>query len=796
VSADESAFYSASDNELAALIATLHATGQRLEELTGGEVDAVIGRDGVPFLLRRTQDELRLREVARQAAILNALPAHIALIDNQGVIVSFNRAWQEFAETNGLPVPTYGTGIDYLATCDKGNESWEAAEGIRSVLAGDASGFSIEYPCHSPTQQRWFLMTVSPTSVNATNGAVIMHLDITERTLAQIGIKRLNRVYAVLREINALIVHVRDRGELFRESCRIAIETAGFRMAMVAVLDRETGKVVPVASSGKNEDLMAVITTTLSFEGTASTSMVSRAIREKNAIVSNNCLDDPQLILGNRYIQAGIGSLVVLPLLLEDRACGVLALYATETDFFHREELELLQELATNIAFAVDHIDKQEQLDRLACYDQLTGLANHHLFLERLTQCTRGAADNGQRLALFLIDLERFKDINDGLGQDAGDALLLQVGGWLTHHLGDVYRVARIGADHFAVVLPEEKHAGDLAQQLETMIEGLLGHPFWLNGDIYRIAAKFGVAIFPDDGDTAAILFKNAEAALKKAKVDGQRHLFYTQKMTETVAQRLNLENQLRQALDKKEFVLHYQPKVNLGSGEITGVEALIRLNDPRTGLVPPGVFIPILEETGLIFEVGLWALRQSLQDYLRWRSAGLNAVRIAVNVSPLQLRHPGFLAMIERIVAIDAHAAEGLELEITEGAIMGDMKQAIFCLQAVRALGISVAIDDFGTGFSSLGYLSKLPIDTLKIDRMFVTGMATDSQGLSLVSTIINLAHSLQLKVVAEGVETEEESRLLRLLKCDEMQGHVFSKPVPTDVLEEKFLARPPHTQ
>jgi EAL domain-containing protein (putative c-di-GMP-specific phosphodiesterase class I) len=299
--------------------------------------------------------------------------------------------------------------------------------------------------------------------------------------------------------------------------------------------------------------------------------------------------------------------------------------------------------------------------------------------------------------------------------------------------------------------------------------------------------------MFPDDGTDAAILFMNAEAALKKAKLEGHRHLFYTQKMTETVAKRLNLENQLRQALDKEEFVLHYQPKVNLASGEITGVEALIRWNDPRTGLVPPDLFIPTLEETGLIYDVGLWALHQALRDYLRWRDAGLHAVRIAVNVSPLQMRHPRFIAVIEQIVASDPRAAQGLELEITEGMIMGDMPQAISSLQAIRALGISIAIDDFGTGFSSLGYLSKLPIDTLKIDRMFIIDMATDQQGLSLVSTIINLAHSLQLKVVAEGVETEEQSHLLRLLKCDEMQDFLFSKPAAVEALEEKFLARLP---
>ncbi len=267
-------------------------------------------------------------------------------------------------------------------------------------------------------------------------------------------------------------------------------------------------------------------------------------------------------------------------------------------------------------------------------------------------------------------------------------------------------------------------------------------------------------------------MFKNAEAALKKAKASGARYLFYTKKMTEAVADNLTLENQLRHAIDNEEFVLYYQPKVNLASGKVTSAEALIRWNDPHTGLVPPDRFIPILEETGLIHEVGRWALHQAIADNLRWRNAGLAAVRIAVNVSPLQLRDPGFIDEIEQGIAIDAHAAEGLELEITESMIMEDIEHNIATLQAIRAMGITIAIDDFGTGFSSLNYLAKLPMDTLKIDRSFVIEMAAP-EGLALVSTIIIVAHALKLKVVAEGVETEEQSRQLRSLNCDEMQGY-----------------------
>jgi diguanylate cyclase (GGDEF)-like protein/PAS domain S-box-containing protein len=618
--------------------------------------------------------------------------------------------------------------------------------------------------------------------------------DITERKRAVISIKRLNRVYAVLSGINSLIVRVRDRDELFREACRIAVEEGGFRMSLIAIVDQTVMKIDPVASAGKSEELLSAIKGILSSSDTAPNTMAAQAIREKKVVVSNDSQKDPRVLVGKLYADAGVLSMAVLPLMVADEAVGVLALYASEREFFHEEEMKLLTELASDIAFAIDHLDKQARLDYLAYYDVLTGLANRTLFLERMAQYMRSAVSAGHQLALFLVDLERFKNINDSLGWPAGDDLLKQVAQWLTRNTaGDVNLLARVGVDHFAVVMPVVQKEGSLTRLLDQWIEAVKNHPFRLNDAVFRIAFKVGVALFPDEGADADTLFKNAEAALKKAKASGERYLFHTQTMTSSVADQLTLENQLRQALDKGEFVLHYQPKVNLASGRMTSAEALIRWNDPRTGLVPPGRFIPILEETGMIYEVGRWALRQAIEDCLRWRAAGLAAVRIAVNVSPLQLRNRGFIAEIEQAIAIDAHAPAGLELEITESLIMEDVKHSIASLQAIRAMGISIAIDDFGTGFSSLSYLAKLPVDTLKIDRSFVIAMTTDAQGLALVSTIISLAHALKLKVVAEGVETEEQARLLRLLSCDEMQGYLFSKPVPSDIFETKFLTLPP---
>ena len=879
---------------------------------------------------RRLQElaDLRHAEAARQAVILNALPANIALLDAGGFIVSVNEGWQRFAGTNALIDPDFGMGLDYLAVCDSAQgadsaEARRAAGGIRSVLDGSARTYSLEYPCHSPLEQRWFLMTVTPLSDERLEGAVIMHLDtteqkrmkdelvaserrfselldtvelislmldgegrvtycndfflkltgwpreqvmgkdwismfipmadeasmreqlagqlsgslpqvphesriqtvsgdlrrikwdntvlrsadgrvigtasigddITDRKEAEARIVYLNRVYAVLSGINTLIVRATSRDQLFAEACAIAVDAGGFLMSLIALVDPETSQIAPVASAGMDEETFGSIKRVLSTPGSRSTAMIAQAIRSQAAVVSNAAADDPKSLVGSQQGNSTVRSLAALPLVVAGSVVGVLALYAGESEFFHEEELKLLNELAGDIAFAIDHIQKQEKLDYFAYYDALTGLANRSLFLDRTAQHIRSAAAAGGKLAVFLIDIERFKNINDSLGQPQGDELLRQVAAWLTQRTGDASSLARIGADHFALVLPVIRPEGNIERLLEKTQDAFLEHPFHLNGAILRVSTKVGAALFPNDGADADAVLKNAEAALKKAKAEGNRYLFYNARMTSTVAGRVTLETQLRQALEKEEFVLHYQPKINLATGKLTSAEALIRWNDPRTGLVPPGRFIPILEETGLIYEVGRWAMGQAIADYLRWQDANLPAVPIAVNVSPLQLRNRGFVAEIERVTGVHLYAAKGLELEITESLIMEDVKHSITSLNAIRTLGVTVAIDDFGTGFSSLSYLSKLPVDTLKIDRSFVLDMMEGPAGLSLVSTIIGLAHSLKLKVVAEGVETEDQSRLLRLLNCDEMQGFLFSKPVPAALFESRFLAAPPAT-
>ena len=614
--------------------------------------------------------------------------------------------------------------------------------------------------------------------------------DITERQQAEARIAYLNRVYAVLSGINSLIVRVRDRDELFRGACRIATRQGSFPLAMIGIVDRSAMKIVTVALEGKDPWVVTAIQSLLAVREGSVNVMVEEAIRTHLPVIANDSQNDPRVAFRAKHAELGCGSMVILPLIVGEEVACVVALYAKERDFFHEEEMRLLTELAGDIGYAIEHIETQERFDYLAYFDALTGLANRDLFLERLAGRMRSATIQDQPFGLLLVDLERFKNINDTLGQAAGDELLRLVADWLKDHVGDSDLLARYWADHFAVVLPNFGGETDLELLVEDMMSKLIGHSFHLNDTVFRIAAKIGIAIYPQDGNDAATLFKHAEVALKKAKGAGDKYLFYAQRMTETVAGRLTLENQMRQALDREQFTLYYQPKVSIATGKLTGAEALIRWNDPTTGLVPPARFIPILEETGLIYEVGRWALHKAIDDYLKWSRAGLSLLPIAVNVSPLQLRHRDFVSDVKRAISVDSAASCALDLEITESMVMQDYKHNIDSLRAIRDMGIGIAIDDFGMGFSSLSYLAKLPVDTLKIDRTFTVDMVSGREGLALVTTIISLAHTLNLKVVAEGVESDEQLRLLRSLNCDEYQGYLYCKPLPAEIFATRYLA------
>jgi len=482
--------------------------------------------------------------------------------------------------------------------------------------------------------------------------------------------------------------------------------------------------------------------------------------------------------------------------------CAVAVWYTLERrDLFASEpQNELLLMLLTFISMVVttglvlvtvvderrrtiDELRKRH--DAVVQYDSLTGLANRTLFHERLAQNVRAADRERERFAVCIFDVDRFKTVNYTFGREAGDSLLKEIARRMVQSVGDSALLARISANGFALMITSVQSDENAARKVEQMLHACFDPPFSVGQQELRISAKAGLALFPDDGIKDDALFANAEAACKNAKETGDRYLFYTERMNAAVAENLGLENKLRLALERNEFVLHYQPKVELATGHMVGVEALIRWQSPERGLIPPMQFIPLMEETGLILEVGAWALKRAALDHREWVGQGLPAPRVAVNVSAIQLRQRQFVSVVSEAIS-QGVTPQAIDLEITESLLMGDIAGNIEKLRALRALGVRVAIDDFGTGHSSLAYLAKLPVDALKIDRSFIITMLQNVDTMTLVSTIISLAHALKLEVVAEGVESEDQVKVLRLLRCDEMQGYLYSRPLPAEKLVE----------
>jgi diguanylate cyclase (GGDEF)-like protein len=619
--------------------------------------------------------------------------------------------------------------------------------------------------------------------------------DISERRQQALKIDKLSRVRAVTGEINSLIVRVRDRQELFAGACRIAVEHGGFGIAWIGACDARALEVTPVASAGLDEGLLMSGKTPVRADSPQGGNLVAVAVRERRAAVNNDIAADAH-VGGRRRQEAvrrGCRSAAVLPLVVDGEVYGNLSLYAKEAGFFDDEELALLAGLAENIAFALEHMARQERLDFLSFYDALTGLPNRTLFLDRAGQQLRARGGEPLMVALVLFDIERFQYINETLGRRGGDELLKVLAQRLQDAFSGSDYLARIGSNAFGVVIRGIRDAAGLAHAVEDRVLGCLREPFRAGEAELRLTAKAGIAVYPADGDDADILFRNAEAALKRAKDTGERYLFYAADMHARAVHVLSMETRLRKAVEARQFLLHYQPKIALASGAISGMEALIRWQDPEGGLVAPGAFIPVLEQTGLILDAGRWALRQALADYRQWTARGCSPPRVAVNVSAIQLQHRDFVDTVADAVREAGDLTGALEIEVTESLLMRDMQASVRKLSTLRGMGIHVAMDDFGTGYSSLSYLARLPINLVKIDRSFIGGMTTSDQDRAIVTTILALAKSLGLKVVAEGVETAEQARLLSALGCDEAQGFLYSKPVAAGEMERLLLACAP---
>lgn len=442
----------------------------------------------------------------------------------------------------------------------------------------------------------------------------------------------------------------------------------------------------------------------------------------------------------------------------------------------------------------------EEQIRFLAYRDGLTGLGNRALFQERLRAALAHSRRHGTPFGILLLDLDRFQRINDTLGHTVGDRLLRGVADRLVRGVRDSDLVARselpsaisrFGGDEFTILLTEVRDAHALGRVARRLLESL-AEPFHLEGHEVVITGSLGIAAWPGDGADAEILLRNADAAMYHAKGQGRNnHQYYADSMNAASLDRLLLESRLRGALERDELRVFYQPKVAAWDGRVTGVEALLRWHDPQEGVVGPDRFIPVAEETGLIRAIGAWVLRQSCEDRVRWSAAGLPEVPVSVNLSPSQLRGGTLPEEIAAVIDATGIRPSLLELEITESMLLDDEQRAAHMLAELRERGAQVAVDDFGTGYSSLRYLRRLPVDALKIDRSFVTGIESQAGDAELCAAIVSMGRALGLRVVAEGVETEGQRERLRAWGCDELQGFLFARPAPSEVFERWWRER-----
>jgi diguanylate cyclase (GGDEF)-like protein len=612
--------------------------------------------------------------------------------------------------------------------------------------------------------------------------------------------ERLTRMLAALSATNEAIVRATSRPELFELVCEAAASGGKFTLTTIVLVRPDSDLLDVVAAAGPTANSARQATISSSEARPEGRGLCGQAIRSRRASIINDYLADPRASAFHDAARLdGTNSGASFPLLTHGDVVGVMSFMAVEKDTFTPEFAELLQRLVDNVSFALENFDRadektkaDERIEYLASHDSLTSLPNREMFNGLLRRAIDAGARYQRQFALLFIDLDRFKVINDSLGHDAGDMLLVEIAGRLRRALRSSDVVARLGGDEFVVILEEAAERREV-ERVASEVLSVLSQPLLLSGHECHTTASIGIAMYPSDGTDLQTLTKNADMAMYLAKEDGKNGFrFFSKEIKTQSIERLRLESALRRALERNQFSLHYQPKIDMESRQITGVEALLRWDHPELGPVSPGQFIPLAEETGLIVPIGRWVLREACAQNMAWQRRGLRPVTMAVNLSPRQFADAHLLHDVDEALLASGMSPVLLQLEVTESMVMRNVSRAIKILDAIQSRGIRLAIDDFGTGYSSMSLMKQFPIDTIKIDRSFVRDLPVDSEDQAIAQAIISMGKALGMTVIAEGVETVEQETFLRNHACDEMQGFLFSKPLPARQMADLLRSEP----
>jgi PAS domain S-box-containing protein/diguanylate cyclase (GGDEF)-like protein len=611
--------------------------------------------------------------------------------------------------------------------------------------------------------------------------------DITESLEREARIRHLARIHSVLGALGTAVLRAGSREALLRNACQVAVENGGFRAACISVRDPDANTIRVVSSYGDSAVLAQVAPEepiSLSDPDTYARHPAIRAYEGNRTVIVRDfgeSGESPQLREEMRRV--GVAAQATIPIGAD--AMGLLVLYSDEPQEFGEEEMALLERLAGEIDFASVFIANSERLEFLAYHNPVSELFNRVAFHERLDPMLQ------EPVCVAVADVERFSAINESRGRAFGDALLSEVGARLRALVGASTLIAHPEADNFALAYRASGTAEAELQRLEGVLDEFEKEPFEVEGQEVRLGIRAGIALAPDHGRDAETLENNAGVALGEAKKRGLRVFGFNEELRGRAARRMAMEHELRVAIETGQFELYFQPKFNAPDQRLVGAEALLRWRHPERGLVSPAEFIPLLEESALIERVGHWVMEEALRTALAWRLRR-PGLRIAVNVSAREMRHVRFLEHVRTL--LQPHAADQLlDIEVTESMLMDDIDSSMHLLDSLRDMGCRVAIDDFGTGYSSLNYLARLPVDTIKIDQSFIGVLTENPQTLALVTNMIGLAHSLSLDVVAEGVEEEGQAHLLRLLRCDILQGYLLGRPMPAAEFEARLLGAEP---